>query len=250
MLTLSLHLSLSLEPNDRTAWQRFLPSGPFALLPVRGGLHNIVWTTTSEAAGVLEKMGPEEFAEAANRALRLPIPASTPSSPLSQAGEMVDGLISTLAATQSLPQRYQDPPMIDSWVGSAPKSFPLQLKHATRYVLPRFALIGDAAHAVHPLAGQGVNLGFGDAEALADAIAMARKSGSDIGDPLILTEMYEKPRRAANEVMITALDSIKTAFSIQMKPFAAARNLGLDLINRTPIVRDVIMSYAMGSKLF
>jgi ubiquinone biosynthesis monooxygenase Coq6 len=238
------------EPNDRTAWQRFLPSGPFALLPVRGGLHNIVWSTTHEAARTLEKMGPEEFAEAANKALRLPLPStsSSSSSPLSQAGDMVEGLLSRLAATQSLPQRYQDPPLIESWVGTAPKSFPLHLKHATRYVLPRFALIGDAAHAVHPLAGQGVNLGLGDAEALADAIVMARKSGSDIGDPLILEEMYEKPRRAANDLMITALDSIKTAFSVQFKPFAAARNLGLDLINRSPSMRDTIMAYAMGKK--
>lgn len=115
-------------------------------------------------------------------------------------------------------------------------------------MLPRFALVGDAAHAVHPLAGQGVNLGLGDAEALADAIAMARKSGSDIGDPLILEELYEKPRRVANDVMITALDSIKTAFSVQLKPFAMARNLGLDLINRTPALRDAIMGYAMGRK--
>ena len=237
------------EPNDRTAWQRFLPSGPFALLPVRGGLHNIVWSTTHDAARVLEKMDPEEFAEAANRALRLPLPSTGPSSsPLSQAGELIDGLLSSLAATQSLPQRYQDPPIIESWVGTSPKSFPLHLRHATRYALPRFALIGDAAHAVHPLAGQGVNLGLGDAEALAEAIAMARRSGSDIGDPLILEELYEKPRRAANETMIAALDSIKTAFSVQLRPFAAARNLGLDLINRTPAVRDTIMSYAMGQK--
>ena len=84
-----------------------------------------------------------------------------------------------------------------------------------RYVLPRLALVGDAAHAVHPMAGQGVNLGFGDAAVLAEALAGAVEAGGDLGDGRLLAQAYEGPRRRAVMTMVTALDGIKKAFQVR-----------------------------------
>ncbi|GAX78061.1 hypothetical protein CEUSTIGMA_g5503.t1 [Chlamydomonas eustigma] len=189
------------DTEDRTAWQRFLPAGPLALLPVRGGLHNIVWSTTPEAARKLERLSPQDFAEAVNRALQDSLPVDQAMRGL--VGEVSRQVASLLSSITPKSKKVKSPPHIQSWVGSQPRSFPLQMQHAGRYVLPRLALVGDAAHAVHPLAGQGVNLGIADAEALVQAVAMAVECGADVGDPLILRDQYENKRMAANSAMMT-----------------------------------------------
>jgi ubiquinone biosynthesis monooxygenase Coq6 len=168
------------EPNA-TAWQRFLPTGPLALLPVRDGFSNVVWTTTPQHAAALEAASPAEFGAAVNAALTGG--AHYPPRGLAGALGPLEGLARMLGgggggggeppAGSIRSAAFVPPPMVLECVGPAPRSFPLVLRHAGRYVRPRVALVGDAAHAVHPLAGQGVNLGLGDVRALVQAIADA-----------------------------------------------------------------------------
>ncbi|KAK9821489.1 hypothetical protein WJX74_001614 [Apatococcus lobatus] len=220
------------EPHA-TAWQRFLPTGPLALLPVRHGYSNIVWSTSPAHAAELEASSPAGFVAAVNEALQ-----TAPTQPSSG-----------LASMQSFLQPGKSmtvPPLVSELAGDAPRSFPLALCHAGRYVRPRFALIGDAAHAVHPLAGQGVNLGFGDVHCLAQALAAASESGTDIGSLAFLEELYERPRQQANVTMMGGLDMLKRLFTPQQGMLASFRNFGLDAVNASPMMKKQIMSYAMG----
>ncbi|KAK9834120.1 hypothetical protein WJX84_000985 [Apatococcus fuscideae] len=220
------------EPHA-TAWQRFLPTGPLALLPVRHGFSNIVWSTSPAQAAELEASSPMGFVAAVNQALQEPS----------------DQTPSGLASLQGLLQRGQQmpqPPLVSELAGGSPKSFPLALCHAGRYVRPRFAMIGDAAHAIHPLAGQGVNLGFADVSCLAQALAEACEAGTDIGSLSFLEEHYERPRQRANVSMMAGLDLLKRLFTPQEGLLANMRNLGLDTVNIMPAVKQQIMKYAMG----
>lgn len=156
--------------HQETAWQRFLPTGPLALLPLADGRCSIVWSATAERAADLLAMDDRAFSEA-----------------LTDASE---GRLGRLD------------------VESLRGAFSLRLQHAKRYVLPGLALIGDAAHAVHPLAGQGVNLGFLDAVALADAIRRAIERDRDVAGLWALRH-YERARRGDNLAMLVAMDLIK-----------------------------------------
>ncbi|GBF91599.1 FAD NAD(P)-binding oxidoreductase [Raphidocelis subcapitata] len=243
-------------PNS-TAWQRFLPDGPLALLPVRGGCSNIVWTVAPEGAARLEAMGSSEFADAVNAALH----DGGQRAPTGLAGALAGAL---RAGASLLPggggggggSAFVPPPRVLGFVGSPPKSFPLQMQHSGRYALPRLALVGDAAHTVHPLAGQGVNLGLGDAAALADALAGAREVGRDIGELPLLRADYESPRQAANLAMMAALEGIQRAFCMGGAGGAAAgplgaavgaaRAAGLGVVGAAGPLRRGLMRYAMG----
>mmetsp|Transcript_13325 Transcript_13325/g.23595 ORF Transcript_13325/g.23595 Transcript_13325/m.23595 type:complete len:465 (-) Transcript_13325:220-1614(-) len=216
-----------------TAYQRFLSTGPLALLPVRDGFSNIVWSVPSDIAPKLEALSPTDFAAAVNDAL-----TRAPDTP------------HLLPAAATLAGHPIAPPKVEEWVGVSPKSFPLQLKHAVKYVLPRLALVGDAAHAIHPLAGQGVNLGLGDAAKLAEALAAARRSGGDVGSLNVLVNNYEMPQKLRNTAMIAGMDAIKTAFAQQAAPLALIRSIGLDAINLIPGVKNNLMRVAMGTTGF
>lgn len=132
------------------------------------------------------------------------------------------------------------------WVGSSPKSFPLRLQHSGHYVAQRLALVGDAAHAVHPLAGQGVNLGLGDAGALAEALAGAVSVGADVGDAGALRANYEGPRQRHNLGLMAAMDGLQRVFGLGGGPVGAARAAGLGLLNALPPLKNSIMRIAMG----
>ncbi|KAJ9504806.1 hypothetical protein QJQ45_021116 [Haematococcus lacustris] len=229
---------------QETAWQRFLPTGPLALLPVRGGLANVVWSTTPDMARQLERLEPEAFASVVNKALNNS-PAAPETSALHPAYLAWAVLGRAARAAQRLASpaaRYVPPPLVQGWLGQPPRSFPLHLRQAGRYVAPRLALIGDAAHAVHPLAGQGVNLGLADAWQLAQALARARQVGQDPGDAVLLEEEYDVPRRRASLAMTASLDGLRQTFAMQSAPFAAARNLGLGLLNAAGPLKTAIMN--------
>eukprot|EP00879_Flechtneria_rotunda_P009311 GHRR01009748.1.p1 GENE.GHRR01009748.1~~GHRR01009748.1.p1 ORF type:complete len:437 (+),score=158.33 GHRR01009748.1:883-2193(+) len=246
-------------PND-TAWQRFLPTGPLALLPVRGGYSNIVWTVTPDMARVLERYSSSKFCDEVNAVLQ-PHPDTFASAESMAAAAAVQGigsivraaglgrLINPGASLQGFgasTEQWRRPPLVTGWVGSSPKSFPLHLQHAGRYVAPRMALVGDAAHAVHPMAGQGVNLGLADAGALAATLAFARQTGQDIGDVMLLQSRYEAQRQAANVAMMAALETLWQGFGLQSGVAGAARAAGLRLLNSIGPVKNSIMQYAMG----
>lgn len=159
------------------AWQRFLPSGPIALLPISDNFSNIVWTMSPDEASNHKSMTEVDFISAVNNALDYgygPHPSS------SKAGD--GGIFSWFTADVTSSNEGFEVPPLAVRLASDRMVFPLSLRHASNYVSKRVALVGDAAHTVHPLAGQGVNLGFGDALALSKVISESIAVGMDIGE--------------------------------------------------------------------
>lgn len=195
------------EPHRQTAWQRFLPSGPLAFLPLADGRCSIVWSATEERARQLMALDDAAFALELERAFD------------HRLGAVID--IGRRAA------------------------FPLRLQHADQYVRARLALVGDAAHAVHPLAGQGVNLGFLDAAQLAENLVEALARGRDIGG-LWTLRRYERARRGDNLRMLAAMDALKRLFSNDNPLLVAARAAGLTLADRLVPVKRLFGEQALG----
>ncbi|MBS0221263.1 MAG: UbiH/UbiF/VisC/COQ6 family ubiquinone biosynthesis hydroxylase [Proteobacteria bacterium] len=200
------------RPHRGVAQEKFLPGGPFAILPMRdseAGEHrsSIVWTErASIAKRLLELDGPRFQAEFVRRF-----------------GDFL-GEVDTTGPR---------------W------SYPLQLVHAERYVEKRLVLVGDAAHGLHPIAGQGYNLGVRDIAALVEVLVDAKRLGLDIGAADTL-ERYAQWRRADNFTMVAATDLLNRLFSNDIKPLRLARDLGLAAVNRTPPLRRFFLRHAMG----
>lgn len=192
------------RPHAETAWQRFLPTGPLAFLPLGDGRSSIVWSTAPEEAERLCGLTDEAFCV--------------------ELGEAFDHRLGAVTA-----------------VGERGR-FPLRRLHAERYVQQRLALVGDAAHVIHPLAGQGVNLGLLDVAALAEVVGEARR---DIGDYLTLRR-YERWRRSDNEVMQYSMDGFKHLFGSALPPVRLLRNLGLDAVDRLSPLKSLLARRAMG----
>jgi len=190
-----------------TAWQRFLPTGPLAFLPLADGRCSIVWSVTESLAAELMALEEAEFR------LRLQ--------------EAIGGRLGAIGAIG---------PRAD---------LGLRMQHAERYVKPRLALVGDAAHSLHPLAGQGVNLGFLDAAALAAALDEARAARRDIGG-LWTLRRYERARRGDNALMLAAMDGFKRLFSNRLLPLAAVRSAGLTMVDHLLPLKRLFMQHAMG----
>ena len=193
------------RPHADTAWQRFLPTGPVALLPLADGRSSLVWSCPDEQASELKELDDPAFARALEEAL--------------------DGVLGTVT------------------VSSARAAFPLARGHATRYTGRRFALIGDAAHRVHPLAGQGANLGLLDAAVLAENLNMhLLRPAADPGDPLVLRR-YERSRKGDNLATMTVMDLLNRVFA---SPLAELAGSGMQLVNRVGPLKQRLAEYAMG----
>ncbi len=194
------------QAHGETARQVFLPEGPLAFLPLLDGRCSIVWSADDARADQLLALDDAAFL-----------------AELTQASEGVLG-----AMLETTPRA----------------SFPLAAVHARRYVIPRLALIGDAAHTVHPLAGQGVNLGVLDAAALAEVLESALREG-DLGE-LALLRRYERWRRGENLSMQTALTGFKALFGSRLGLIASIRSAGIGLVDRMGPVKSELMRRAMG----
>ncbi|CAA7014173.1 unnamed protein product [Microthlaspi erraticum] len=225
-----------------TAWQRFLPNGPIALLPIGDKFSNIVWTMDPTEASDRKTMSEDDFIKAVNDALDYgygPHPETTTSSP---------GGLSWLTGdvTISGKERFETPPKVVK-LSSERMMFPLSLKHAKDYVSKRVALVGDSAHTVHPLAGQGVNLGFADASALSKAIAEGIALGTDIGETNLL-KRYEAERKPANIAMMAVLDGIQKMYAVNFGPLNAFRAAAFHGAHYISPLKKRIISYASGDQ--
>ncbi|XP_070776365.1 ubiquinone biosynthesis monooxygenase COQ6, mitochondrial isoform X2 [Enoplosus armatus] len=169
-----LHLSEPTENN--VAWQRFLPTGPIAMLPLSDTKSSLVWSTSHRLAEELLELDEESFVDAINSAFWS---NENQSELIETAGSLFRGALSAIMPSAGSPRQL--PPSV---AGIGPKTrvmFPLGMGHASEYIRHRVALIGDAAHRVHPLAGQGANLGFGDVACLTQLLSQAAFNGKDLG---------------------------------------------------------------------
>ncbi|TKS86456.1 Ubiquinone biosynthesis monooxygenase COQ6, mitochondrial [Collichthys lucidus] len=200
-----LHLSEPTENN--VAWQRFLPTGPIAMLPLSDTESSLVWSTSHRLAEELLELDEESFVDAINSAFWS---NENQSELIETAGSVFRGALSAIMPFAGSPRQL--PPSV---AGIGPKSrvmFPLGMGHASEYIRHRVALIGDAAHRVHPLAGQGVNLGFGDVACLTQLLSQAAFNGKDLGAIQHLLE-YETERQRHNLPMMAAIDLMKRLYS-------------------------------------
>lgn len=190
-----------------TAWQRFLDTGPLALLPLADGRVSLVWSTLPTLAEELVACDDGEFSARVTEASAAVLGRLEPTGPRA--------------------------------------SFPLRLLHARQYAAQRVALIGDAAHTVHPLAGQGINLAFLDAAALVDVVGEAVEAGDDPGEPAVLRR-YERWRKAEAVPAIALLDGIKRLFSGGNPLQSRVRRGALELTQSLPPLKRVLMQRALG----
>ncbi|XP_077521648.1 ubiquinone biosynthesis protein COQ6, mitochondrial [Amblyomma americanum] len=227
------------EPVDNSvAWQRFLPHGVVALLPLDSEHSSLVWTARSDLADKLMQLPEDSFVDALNKSIwgtgrHMPL---------------VDTALSTLTSVlQRLgiaPPPSSDAPMhILSLVPGSRATFPLGLSYAAHYVLPRVALIGDAAHRVHPMAGQGANLGFGDAQELAQLLVESVYNGEPIVSFDTLLH-YETQRQRHTVPFLLAIEALVGMYRFNMLPVVAARSVGLQLIDACVGLKERIVDRA------
>jgi len=231
-----------------------LPNGPIALLPLYDNYSSIVWSTNSFQAQQLLSLNDEEFREHVVNAFNhqdqnvhpsldggiVKIVADGVGSVLSQVEQTVDILRGSKSEKPEIPR-------IDKAIGKR-AVFPLRLLHATSYVQTRVALIGDAAHVVHPLAGQGLNLGFADAAELTNALITAIESGTDIG-ALSILKPYENSRMMHNTPIVFGLDFISNLFGSASPPFIWARNFGISVVDKISPLKKFFEEQALGTFL-
>lgn len=195
------------KPHQETAWQRFLSTGPLAFLPLPDNYSSIVWSTHAAQATQLVEMSDDDFCYVL--------------------GEAFDHTLGKIELT-------------------GPRaSFPLRFFVANEYVKPRLALVGDAAHTIHPLAGQGVNLGLADVASLAEVLLDAVTQGKDIGAMPVLRR-YERWRKADSMSLFVAMDGLKRLFGSDHPGVRWLRNFGLSLTNKLTPVKNHLVRSAMG----
>lgn len=197
------------KPHNNTAYERFWPSGPFAILPLPGNRCRIVWTAPHEEAKALCALNDEQFLQE-----------------LSQRFGQQMGKLELLG---------------DRFV------FQVQLMQSDRYVLPRLALVGDAAHNCHPVGGQGLNLGIRDVAALAQVIQKAHQAGEDIGNIRVL-KRYERWRQIENLTILGFTDMLDRMFSNQFPPVVFVRRLGLWFLRTVPALKVFMLKLMIGLK--
>ncbi|KAI8874309.1 ubiquinone biosynthesis hydrox, partial [Ramicandelaber brevisporus] len=230
-----------------TAFQRFLPSGPIALLPLPGNSVSMVWSMPPAMAQALKTISAEDFIALVNAAVFLPL-ADVAYLSRRATGEVHDDSISIADDVASRQHTINHssrhlPPRIVGVDPSTRASFPIKLRNADTYAANRVALVGDAAHTVHPLAGQGLNIGLADAECLARVVADTIRVGGDIGARHNLVG-YSRERFLPDLAMLGAVDKLWRLFGTDIAPVAWTRSLGMNVIDSLPFVKSAIVKYA------
>jgi 2-octaprenyl-6-methoxyphenol hydroxylase len=196
------------RPHQGIAHEHFLPPGPFAVLPMVGNRSSIVWTEREGRVKDILALSEDDFIE--------------------QVARRIGGFLGEISLVG---KRF---------------AYPLTWQHARSYVAPRLALAGDAAHGMHPIAGQGLNMGLRDVAALAEVLTEAHRLGLDIG-ALDVLERYQRWRRPDNLTMLLVTDVLDRLFSNNIAPLRIARTLGLAAVHRLPPLKRLFMHDAMGT---
>ncbi|MEK6770821.1 MAG: UbiH/UbiF/VisC/COQ6 family ubiquinone biosynthesis hydroxylase [Pseudomonadota bacterium] len=236
-------------PHADTARQVFLPTGPLALLPLpEADCSSIVWSADNDRADILKALDDDAFR--GELAAAFGETANAPTQTTGRASEASRASVSARGPRTRVPGVPPITPPIGDRLGEirevGPRAvFPLAIRSARRYVAERVALIGDAAHTVHPLAGQGVNLGFLDAGTLAEVLLEARRRGRDVGSFEVLRR-YERARKAGNLAMQTATGAFRYLFSGRIPAMARLAGAGLSAVDRLPPLKHAFMRYAAG----
>ena len=195
------------KEHRHTAWQRFQKSGPIGLLPLLDGRVSLVWSTTPDQADVALDCG--------ERQLEVMLT------------EASDGALGTLRP-------------------AGPRgAFPLKAQFARDYVIPGLALVGDAAHSIHPLAGQGANLGIADSSTLTDVITQALAADEYPADLPVLRR-YERARKGANQSMLRVVDGLNRLFALNAGPIAMLRGSGMRIFNHSGPIKRRVVQAALG----
>lgn len=242
-------MKLEYPPFKIRGWQRFLPTGPIAHLPLPDDNATLVWSTTEPLSRLLLSISPDEFTALVNAAFVL-----EDADMKYYYRELEKGSISTekLLAdikfrTEQIYDSLEDenmidemyPPRVQRIFGETRARFPLKLSHADTYCAERIALVGDAAHTTHPLAGQGLNMGQGDVEALVDALEQATTRGLDIGALLSLQPFWAE-RYPVNNILLGIVDKVHKIYSTDFAPIVAVRSFGVNLINNFTPIKDLL----------
>lgn len=247
--TLKLASAAGHEPNNpqrRTAYQRFLPTGPVALLALPNDYATLVWTTTPSHAARLKSLSTVDFIAMVNAAFRLDVVDLDYMSTLAsgQVDELQwrESLLPSTAATEN----GEVPHLVETVQEDSIASFPLRLRQSSTYTTHRTALIGDAAHTIHPLAGQGLNMGLGDSRSLVSAIQHAVNHGADIGDEINCLDKYNSQMWMSNNRMLGAVDKLHWLYSMKNGPVVGLRGLGLKAVDSLGPVKGWFMRQAGG----
>lgn len=242
-------MKLDYPPYKIRGWQRFLPTGPIAHLPLPDDNATLVWSTTEPLSRLLTSLPPEQFTALVNAAFVL-----EDADMQFYYKQLAGGKMSTeelLADIESRTEQVYDslqvqdlvdevyPPRVKSVLGETRARFPLKLSHADTYCAERIALVGDAAHTTHPLAGQGLNMGQGDVEALLNALENAVSRGSDIGSLLALQPFWAD-RYPINNMLLGMVDKLHKIYGTDFAPVVALRSFGVNFINNFSPIKNLI----------
>lgn len=221
--------------NNSVAWQRFTPTGPVALLPLSEDMSSVTWSTSAEHADELLSMPPQQFVDLLNEYLTTDIHQN---SITNQFLSLTGRALRTVFSVQEKPKPIL-PTVISVFEGTR-AAFPLGFGYSHTYVAPRIALIGDAAHRTHPLAGQGVNLGWSDVKILLQCLEQCVLDGGDLGSLTYLAD-YDTQGQRRNVPVQVACDWLNRLYLTSSTPFILIRSFGLNAVDRLTPLKDFIV---------
>ncbi|KAI9626178.1 hypothetical protein H4Q26_015927 [Puccinia striiformis f. sp. tritici PST-130] len=243
--------TLELEPTmyNWTAWQRFLTAGPLGFLPLSDRHASLAWSTLPHIATGLKALDSQTLASAINACFRLPherrligarrLACMRPTQP--QVERLPEGLQARMETIASFPLRMFH---ADQYLGTSAGSDHSSLENTSQPT--RTVLVGDAAHVLHPMAGQGLNLGLGDARELAKTVRIAIENGQDIGGLTALAP-YARSRYLANHLVMATVDKLNKLYSLETPPIVWARSVGVEVLNELPGLKAAMMGSAGGT---
>ncbi|MBW0466900.1 hypothetical protein O181_006615 [Austropuccinia psidii MF-1] len=268
--------TLELQPTafNYTAWQRFLTTGPLGLLPLSDQHASLAWSTKPNIAAGLKALDGPTLASTINACFQLPhesvtyilsrIASHSKSTPVNgvEIQSEIDWRSSSPVYSPSAITADELPPKVVRARMDTIASFPLRMFHADQYLgtpaasedkstgvstFPtRTVLVGDAAHVLHPMAGQGLNLGLGDAKQLAKVVRVAVENGHDIGGLTALAP-YARSRYMANHLVMSTVDKLNKLYSLDASPVVWARSVGVEVLNEIPSLKALMMGKAGGN---